>query len=389
MTFTRRLGGLGAYARKARQLSAHWAVPLPLTLYRLAMARLLFNRGYEQFDLYQFTTRAVREWRAYITPEEILALQLPFAPESARSLDEDKVRFAEHCAAHGLPTVPLTAIVSRAPATGTHDAHLAAIHSAHELESLFRSLGDFRGFAKPRGGGGGYGAFSFAIRGGELVPRAGARSVQEMFDTCASGRFAEQGYVLQSHVDAHEALHPFMPGPGLGTIRVCTFLMPDGELCVPYAVLKVPSPGSDSDNAHWGSLLAQVDPQSGELSAAVGRLSRGGVTQTVERHPETGALFKGAIVPEWPSVRDLVARAAHAFSALPALGWDVAITPAGPLLLEANWQFGGRMPEVSAGRGWADEYRALFSRLGRRGAAEGDEPVPLAPSRAAGRASAA
>lgn len=364
MTLSRRLGGLGAYVRKARQLGAHWHVPLPLTLSRLALARLLYKRGYEEFDLLQFTNRPVSAWRGYITAAEMLALQQPFAPQAARALDEDKVRFAAHCAAHGLPSVPILALVSReAPARALQDVPLA-IQSAADLDALLRSLGDFRGFAKPLGGGKGYGAFSFEVQGGRLEPRDGARSVQEMFDTCAAGQFAGQGYVLQPHVEPHEALRPFMPGRGLGTIRICTFLMPDGELCVPYALLRVPSPGSDSDNVNWGSLLAPVDPASGALNAAVGRLTPTGVTQTVTQHPETGASFEGAVIPEWIAVRDLIGRAAHAFRELPALGWDVAVTPDGPLLLETNWEFGGRMPEVALQRGWADEYRALFRRLG-------------------------
>jgi hypothetical protein len=50
----------------------------------------------------------------------------------------------------------------------------------------------------------------------------------------------------------------------------------------------------------------------------------------------TGASFAEFRVPFIEDVRDLVTRAALAFTPLRTIGWDVAITDAGPSLIEGN-----------------------------------------------------
>jgi hypothetical protein len=42
------------------------------------------------------------------------------------------------------------------------------------------------------------------------------------------------------------------------------------------------------------------------------------------------------VVPRWEEVRALSLRAARAFSVLPAVGWDVAVTPDAVVLTEGN-----------------------------------------------------
>ena len=58
-----------------------------------------------------------------------------------------------------------------------------------------------------------------------------------------------------------------------------------------------------------------------------------------DRHPDTGAVFAEVTVPFWDEVRDITARAAPALP-LGSLGWDVALTPEGPVLIEANYSWG-------------------------------------------------
>jgi hypothetical protein len=41
-------------------------------------------------------------------------------------------------------------------------------------------------------------------------------------------------------------------------------------------------------------------------------------------------------VPDWPAIRDLALRAARSFPESPFIGWDLVVTPDGPVVLEAN-----------------------------------------------------
>jgi len=55
-----------------------------------------------------------------------------------------------------------------------------------------------------------------------------------------------------------------------------------------------------------------------------------------ERHPITGCQVKDRLVRQWPEIRDLGLAAHRAFPHRTLIGWDIALTPDGPSLLEGN-----------------------------------------------------
>ena len=68
-----------------------------------------------------------------------------------------------------------------------------------------------------------------------------------------------------------------------------------------------------------------------------------GTSLCVERHPVTGVCFENFSLPFWDEVEKLVLKA-HAFiPSVISIGWDVAITEKGPVLLEGNdnWEISG------------------------------------------------
>ncbi len=76
----------------------------------------------------------------------------------------------------------------------------------------------------------------------------------------------------------------------------------------------------------------------------VGSASHGGrlkdspsrLLQRYTYNPSTRAPIEGELVPFWREVEALIPRAARLFIELPCLAWDVAVTPDGPRLIEAN-----------------------------------------------------
>jgi hypothetical protein len=89
------------------------------------------------------------------------------------------------------------------------------------------------------------------------------------------------------------------------------------------------------DNLHAGGIAAAVDLESGKLGPAS---NLGGDCRLgwLDRHPDTGARITGAQLPEWGEVRDFAIRAHKAFGDRVVVGWDIAITPGGPVLVEGN-----------------------------------------------------
>jgi hypothetical protein len=89
------------------------------------------------------------------------------------------------------------------------------------------------------------------------------------------------------------------------------------------------------DNFHAGGIAAKVDLHSGMLGPATD-LGVHAAIGWCERHPDTGAQIHGRILPLWPQVLEVVQRAHAAFSDRVVIGWDVAVTPEGPQLIEGN-----------------------------------------------------
>lgn len=83
------------------------------------------------------------------------------------------------------------------------------------------------------------------------------------------------------------------------------------------------------------------------IDLATGRLRAFGRTKpafggtTYTAHPDTGFVFADVRIPFWDELQELVRAAARELAPLRAIGWDVAITPDRPVLIEANHTYEG------------------------------------------------
>lgn len=240
---------------------------------------------------------------------------------------DDKARFHEHARAHGLPVADTWAVFDRgAPrwldARGPHDVPRAA-GLVLKATSLSGGLGFERWRPAPDGEGWRRGDQTLPLAG--LLERARARSLQ-------GGRV-----LVQRALDNHPDLAPIAPA-ALTTLRLITMRRPDRAPEPLYAGLRTPGPGAEVDNLSQGGAIADVDLATGVLAAAE--------PDTVERapfdvHPATGAPIAGRRIPRWPEPLEACVRAHATVPEFPFVGWDVAVTPAGPVLVEANTVWGG------------------------------------------------
>jgi hypothetical protein len=349
------------YVRVARDLSRHWERPLVTTAFKLVTSRLVYGRGPLEFDEFRFIDKPLRRWSEFTVRRELNALQDGVTPAEFRHLDDDKLAFTEHCEQSGLPVVPIVAVIASRSAKRTAFGKVPTARSGDELASILASIGDFDGFAKPLDAGQSYGAFGFGVRSGAVVSQEGTRTAHDFFEHCAASPFAPEGYLFQPRVVPHPALLPFMPGPGLGTVRILTFLMGDGDVVIPWAWLKMPAPGAECDDVRFGALVAAIEVETGALRPAVGATIDRPVVHVMDTHPVSGARITDTVLPYWPETRALVSRAAKAFDMLPALGWDVAITRDGPLFIETNVMFDSF--ERASEHGHDAELRRLFAQV--------------------------
>jgi hypothetical protein len=74
----------------------------------------------------------------------------------------------------------------------------------------------------------------------------------------------------------------------------------------------------------------------------------------IERHPDTGKALIGFALPEWNKTTALVREATRHFPGLGIQNWDVALTPAGPILIELNTESELAVPQAINRRGMMD-----------------------------------
>ena len=238
----------------------------------------------------------------------------------AGSIVQDKAAFAEHFRKQGMAAVPT----------------LAVFRSGRMISD--RPLDDFRTdlFVKPvvgKGGRGGqrwdYIAFDRFRSAGGLV-----LSTRELFERWRrkSGRTA---LLVQPRIVNHTDLLPLNNG-ALSTVRVLTCLDERNRPELVGAILRM-AIGSNHvvDNAHAGGIAAAVDLETGRLGLA-SDLGTGAGPGWIGRHPQSGARIEGAELPCWQALRSLVEDAHSTVQGAVLLGWDVALTPGGPMLVEAN-----------------------------------------------------
>jgi hypothetical protein len=244
----------------------------------------------------------------------------------------DKARFAERCREAGLPHAESVAIVDRG-----------------RIDLLVDPAGAML-VAKPVDGEGGGGV---RMLGAFADPGALRAAL------AALGRQARGRLVVQHRIATHPALADLALN-ALPTVRIVTMLDESGRPELVSATFRCASdPAARIDNMKAGGLIVPVDLTRGTLGLAC-RGYGGGDHRT---HPVTGAPIAGRTLPDWSAAVALTLRAhAAAFGDYRLIGWDVAATAQGPVLIEGNGKPGIAMPQRAARQGLAQgRYGALIA----------------------------
>ena len=135
------------------------------------------------------------------------------------------------------------------------------------------------------------------------------------------------------------AFHP----ASVNTVRIVTL---DGEL-LDWSFLKTGVGGAATDNGASGGVMAGIDLHSG-------RVVTPGIDETgavYARHPDTGVPFADALLPEWDALIRLCRTLAVAEPRVRLIGWDLAHTDGGWVLVEGNAQPEMIGPQAVSGKG--------------------------------------
>lgn len=140
------------------------------------------------------------------------------------------------------------------------------------------------------------------------------------------------GYLFQERLLAHPDVIRLC-GDRIPTIRFYTINGPDGPEMF-RAVWLIPTGDSVAATVPDQNILAAIDYRSGRIVRAI--TGNALDQRDVEFHPDTGTRIMGFEIPDWHESRDMVLEAAKALDELPLIGWDIAPTADGGVILEAS-----------------------------------------------------
>ena len=117
----------------------------------------------------------------------------------------------------------------------------------------------------------------------------------------------------------------------INTIRITTLLNEDKSYCM-YALVRMGTNNSKVDNVASGGIYTVLS-EDGEI---VNPCWSDKTISTYTKHPTTGFDLIGFKIPMFNEAVELCKKAAFVEPHIRYVGWDVAITPNGPILVEGN-----------------------------------------------------
>jgi len=273
----------------------------------------------------------------YVSQKKFKLLQLSLNPESFEALLEDKSVFYLYCAASEIPIPKLYALFFKRSPGWTHNG--LWLRSQDEWEGFLRNDLPQEFVIKPARG----------VYGDQVLPLS--RIKDKFIDPLGKSITPDQVYrlistnqkydcfIIQERLHNHPDLIRLSDTRSLQTVRVCTFINKRGGFQIVHSHFKIITKQNVTDNfklGETGNLEAQVNVDTGVLDSAVGMTHDGRGMHRADTHPKTGALFKGFMLPMWTEICKLSEMIAFKFLPIRTVGWDIAMTPNGPVVLEGN-----------------------------------------------------
>lgn len=142
---------------------------------------------------------------------------------------------------------------------------------------------------------------------------------------------------VETVIKQHMAMSDVYPG-SVNTVRAIT-ICKDGEVTLFAAYCLFGCYGARISNGSAGGIFVPVVDETGRLGEwGVRELQFGG--GRFRAHPDTGVRFEDCTVPDYADAIQMLKKAHLTMQGIRSIGWDVAFTPSGPIIIEANQGWG-------------------------------------------------
>ncbi|WP_420322300.1 sugar-transfer associated ATP-grasp domain-containing protein [Flagellimonas sp.] len=202
------------------------------------------------------------------------------------------------------------------------------------FSDLFVETGQSKIFIKPLAGCMGKQIFM-------ITPENLADKIKKYGDIILQGATIHQIAVVQ-----HPKIQEIYPN-SVNTIRINTYIDNDHKPHVLVNFMRFGTGGSNVDNVSSGGFYVQINQQTEHLDKAGSQSMKFG-GEVYYRHPDTGFVFEGFKIPFLNEAKVLCSELALQIPNR-LIGWDIAITPLGPIIIEGNDQPGLLYGEMGYG----------------------------------------
>jgi hypothetical protein len=169
----------------------------------------------------------------------------------------------------------------------------------------------------------------------------------------------ERGFIVEERIENHPVLGALHPN-SINTLRLNVVKTADRKWHFLKPLLRIGRGGAHVDNMSARGVFAALDENG---VARIGYCKYDDNEYAV--HPDTGMQIEGLQVPFFKEALELVVYGSKTFGFMQTLGWDIAVTANGPMVIEVNtgWNFESLQqrlgplltPEIAAGltpRAW-------------------------------------
>ncbi|MGB6153410.1 MAG: sugar-transfer associated ATP-grasp domain-containing protein [Pricia sp.] len=266
----------------------------------------------------------VKNYRDYLAPKEVRTIHASskFHKSEYTSILNNKLNFALYCESVGLRTPLLIGHnfgSSFFSGKGIHE-----ISDSSQLVDFYRKIFETNDaksiFFRPLALNGGQGCFK--------LNRDGlAEQLKAQYENLMTGDYTHTEAITQ-----HPAIDDIY-AQSINTLRILTYI--DGEnVAVVSAFIRIGAGGSIVDNGSSGGLFVGIEQESGRLKRTGYRDMKFGGGE-FEKHPDTGFKFDNFQIPFFKEACELAIEGAK-FIPDGFIGWDIALTPSGPTIIEGN-----------------------------------------------------
>ncbi len=138
-------------------------------------------------------------------------------------------------------------------------------------------------------------------------------------------------YLIEDAIVQHSKMNELYAG-SVNTLRMVTLVNNENEPHFMYALVRMGQKGAKVDNISSGGMYAPVNADGIITHAAF--CDKEGICHDV--HPTSGTKLIGFEIPYFKEAVELVKEAAMVIPGMRYVGWDIAITENGPILVEGN-----------------------------------------------------